>query len=53
MTDSLLRQAGAPVFSWGQQVDLAAAGDVRGIYLDALRTADAGDITRLSAFVRR
>ena len=53
MTDSLLRQAGAPAFSWGQQAELATAGDVRDIYLDALRTADAGDIARLSAFVRR
>lgn len=52
MTDSLLKQVGAHAFSWGQGVDLVAAGDVRDIYLDALRTADAGDIAKLSAFVR-
>lgn len=53
MTDSLLRRAGAPAFSWGRQADLATAGDVRNIYLDALRAADAGDIAKLSAFLVR
>jgi Fic-DOC domain mobile mystery protein B len=52
MTDKLLNDAGGHPFSWGNGVNLEADGDVRNIYLDALRTADAGDIAKLRAFVR-
>ncbi|MDQ0590711.1 mobile mystery protein B [Variovorax paradoxus] len=52
MTDSLLNQAGGHAFSWGNEGSLVAGGGVRDSYLDALRTADAGDITKLMAFVR-
>ena len=53
MTDSLLAQMGGRPFSWGQGADLVHDGDVRDLYLDALRAADSGDITKLAAFVRR
>lgn len=53
MTDSLLAQMGGPPFSWGEGVDLVGVGDVRDLYLDALRAADAGNITELTEFVRR
>lgn len=52
MTESLLREAGGNPFSWGSGANLVTGGDARDIYLDALRTADAGDITKLTAFVR-
>ena len=53
MTDSLLAQMGGPPFFWGEGVDLVGVGDVRDLYLDALRAADAGSITKLTEFVRR
>ena len=53
MTDSLLAQMGGPPFSWGEGVYLVGVGDVRDLYLDALRAADAGSITKLTEFVRR
>jgi Fic-DOC domain mobile mystery protein B len=53
MTDSLLAQMGGPPFSWGEGVDLVGGGDVRALYLDALRAAGAGSITKLTEFVRR
>ena len=53
MTDSLLFQMGGHPFSWGQGADLVGVGDVRDLYLDALRAADAGNITKLTEFVRR
>lgn len=52
MTDILLREAGGTPFSWGGGANLVADGDSRASYLDALRTADAGDITKLTTFVR-
>jgi Fic-DOC domain mobile mystery protein B len=52
MTDSLLHEAGGRPFSWGQGADLVADGNVRNIYLEALRAADAGDVRKLTAFVR-
>lgn len=51
MTDILLRRNGAALFSWGG-ANLEAVGDARDRYLAALRAADAGDYTRLLAFVR-
>lgn len=40
-----------PVFSWGAK-DLIKKGTARTIYLEALRTADKGDITALITFAR-
>ncbi|MBV6511335.1 MAG: hypothetical protein FMNOHCHN_00815 [Ignavibacteriaceae bacterium] len=40
-----------PVFSWGAK-DLIAKGTARTVYLDALRSADRGDITPLIKFAR-
>ncbi len=51
MTDLLLRQLGRDLFTWGA-ADLAAEGDVRRRYIDALRLADARDYSALLAFVR-
>lgn len=52
MTDALLREVGALPFSWGHG-DLIAANTVRHQYLDALSTADRGDLSKLFAFVRQ
>ncbi|CAN5340203.1 mobile mystery protein B [soil metagenome] len=52
MTDCLLREMGATAFSWGGGANLVPAGNVRAVYLDALRAADIGDVKALSAFVR-
>jgi hypothetical protein len=52
MTDCLLTEIGCLPFSWGSRADLAVAGSPRLAYLDALRTAGAGDIGKLKAFVR-
>jgi Fic-DOC domain mobile mystery protein B len=51
MTDALLEGAGAAPFTWGRG-DLVHAGDVRCLYLVALRAADSGDYSKLLAFVR-
>ena len=52
MTDALLKQMGQKAFSWGAGANLISANEVRGRYLDALRTADKNDFTALLAFVR-
>jgi Fic-DOC domain mobile mystery protein B len=51
MTDALLTELGAAPFTWGAG-DLDREGDVRARYLDALRSADAGDCALLLGFVR-
>jgi len=51
MTDALLAKIGAEPFSWGH-ADLISTGVTRETYLHALYAADAGDMTRLLAFVR-
>jgi len=51
MTDCLLHEARARPFSWGNGGDMTA-GNVRAVYLAALRAADAGDLAPLSGFVR-
>lgn len=53
MTDCLLREAGGKPFSWGQEAEFVADSGVRAAYLDALRQADVGDMSKLTAFVRR
>ncbi|WP_213958135.1 hypothetical protein [Variovorax sp. dw_954] len=47
-----MSEAGGHRFSWSHGANLVADGEVRHAYLNALRTADAGDLTRLMAFVR-
>ena len=49
--DLLLVQHGGARFTWGSR-DLVADDDVRQIYIDALRAADAKDYWSLLAFVR-
>jgi len=51
MTDILLKQIGAPRFSWGQQ-NLVKVSETRQTYVQALRRADEGDINPLLKFVR-
>ena len=51
LTDLLLRANGALAFSWGRD-DLVHAGEARERYLAALRSADAGDCSRLLRFTR-
>lgn len=50
--DLLAAALGRPVFSWGEWGDLIAPGERRRRYLDALRTADGGDIIPLLRFAR-
>jgi Fic-DOC domain mobile mystery protein B len=51
MVDVLAQRRERPVFSWGGE-NLARAGDFRRHYIDALQTADAGDIGPLLTFAR-
>jgi Fic-DOC domain mobile mystery protein B len=51
LTDVVLTRLGTTPFTWGSD-DLNATGNVRERYIDALRTADAGNITPLLSFVR-
>lgn len=51
MSDLLLQRLGRPAFSWGGK-SLAAPGDVRRAYLDALRAADGRDYGPLLKFAR-
>lgn len=51
MTDALMRQHLAPLFTWGRQ-NLVPMGEARRQYIDALRAADAGDLAPLRAFAR-
>jgi Fic-DOC domain mobile mystery protein B len=52
MTDCLLNELGSAPFSWGNKANLVTGGEARADYLDALRTADAGDLEKLALFVR-
>lgn len=49
MADHYLVQGGSTPFTWGTGIP---ADQVRGIYLAAIRTADAGNYEPLAAFVR-
>ena len=51
MADLLVGRLGGAPFSWGG-ANLSAAGDVRERYIDALRSADRGDLSSLLAFAR-
>jgi Fic-DOC domain mobile mystery protein B len=46
-TDVVARAVGAPPLSWGRQLP-----DTRGTYLQALRSADAGDLRPLTEYLR-
>jgi len=49
--DVLIVHLGGSAFSWGQK-DIVAIGSARKTYLDALHSADAGDIRPLLKFAR-
>jgi len=51
-TDQLLRALRRPVFTWGSEEDLAAAGETRKTYIAALKAADSSDFSKLRSFVR-
>jgi Fic-DOC domain mobile mystery protein B len=51
MADLLVRQLGGEAFSWGG-VSLTDTSDLRTAYIDALRTADKGDVKPLLDFAR-
>jgi Fic-DOC domain mobile mystery protein B len=51
IADVLAVKLGRPVFSWGR-LSLVKPGEVREKYLQALRTADAGDVVALIEFAR-
>ena len=51
LADLVVQQSGRPPFSWGG-TNLGSSGDVRTIYLQALRAADTHDIGPLLAFAR-
>lgn len=52
MTDLIIRSAGGTQLTWGGRANLGAASEVRAHYIRALRAADLGDYTELTAFVR-
>jgi Fic-DOC domain mobile mystery protein B len=51
IADVLAIKLGKPVFSWGR-LSLIKPGEVREKYLQALRTADSGDVAALVEFAR-
>lgn len=51
LADLLLEALGRPRFTWGRGA-LAEPGEVRAMYIRALRAADRGDLAALRAFVR-
>jgi Fic-DOC domain mobile mystery protein B len=50
MTDCLRKRDGVAAFTWGRGSHLGELGDVRQRYIDALRSADGGDIQPLMSF---
>jgi Fic-DOC domain mobile mystery protein B len=52
MTDVFLRNIDCAPFSWGRGADLVHQGDVRTMYMEALRAADNHDIRPLMDFAR-
>ena len=50
-TDMLLRENNEEPFTWGRDIK-ASSENVRAMYLNTLRTADGGEYSKLSAFVR-
>ncbi len=51
MADVLVMKSGRPAFTWGS-ADLVKPGEARARYLDAITTADAGEIRPLLKFAR-
>lgn len=51
MADVIASRGGRPVFSWGS-AEIASAGEVRQMYIEALQNADRGDIGPLLGFAR-
>lgn len=50
--DLLLAQWDRPPFTWGSGADLLSSGTARARYIEALRSADNGDLSALRAFCR-
>ena len=50
-TDFLVAAMGVEPFTWGKNLDVGT-DELRGRYVDALRTADSDDISKLLEFVR-
>ncbi len=42
-----------PIYSWGSQLDLSKSGEVRNLYIEAIKMADAGDLAPLMKFARQ
>jgi Fic-DOC domain mobile mystery protein B len=51
MADVLAKLQGCPEFTWGG-ADIVAQGDIRRVYIDALKAVDKNDIAPLLAFAR-
>ena len=52
LADLVMVNLGESRFTWGSRQAIAETGDVRRLYIDALREADRGDITSLLEFSR-
>jgi Fic-DOC domain mobile mystery protein B len=52
ITDVLIKQLGAPLFSWGGRTSLLDVSALRQRYIAALQRADRGDVNALLAFAR-
>ena len=52
LADFVMMNLGEPRFTWGSRQAIAETGNVRRLYIDALREADRGDITPLLEFLR-
>ncbi len=52
ITDVLIKQLGAPLFSWGGRTSLLDVSALRQRYIAALQRADRGDVSALLAFAR-
>jgi cellobiose-specific phosphotransferase system component IIA len=51
MADVLAKRQEEPIFTWGG-ADIAKAGDFRKRYIEALQSADKGEIRSLLEFAR-
>ena len=51
IADLLAKKLGRPAFTWGS-ANLVSEGEARNKYLEAIRTADSGDIQPLLKFAR-
>jgi Fic-DOC domain mobile mystery protein B len=52
MADILVASRDGEVLTWGARDDLVSKGEIRERYIEAVRKADAGDVSELLAFAR-